>query len=57
MQILKQLAKSDFETTFLIFEFYTHVHSLDWLGLLLQAMLVKKGHPSVHCWWDNLVDL
>ena len=29
---------------FFIFEVYTHVHSLDWLGLLTQAMLVKNGH-------------
>ena len=45
MQILKQLAMQDLELkcfNFWIFEFYTHVHSLDWLGLLIQAILVKK---------------
>ena len=36
MQIFKQLDKSDFETIyFFILEFYTHVHSLDLLGLLV----------------------
>ena len=49
MQILKQLAKWDFEMKFiffLIFEFYTYVHSLDCLGLLIQAMVVKTEHPT-----------
>ena len=26
---------------------HTHVHSLDWLGLLILAMLVKPEHPTV----------
>ena len=52
MRILKQLPKWDLETKlfdfFFIFEFYTYVHSLDCLGLLIQAMLVKAEHPSEH---------
>ena len=51
MQILKQLAMRDLESkcfNFLIIEFYTHVHSLDRLGLLIQAILVIKGHPTPH---------
>ena len=51
MQILKQLAVQDLESNILnfwIFELYTHVHSLDLLGLLIQAILVKKGHPTGH---------
>ena len=30
----------------IFFLFFTHVHSLDWLGLLIIIMLVKTEHPS-----------
>ena len=50
MQILKQLAEWDLDNLFYLsnFEFNTHVHSLDWLELLVQAMLVKTEHTSIN---------